>query len=257
MFSFEAASGSQRFKSAMSSQWEHYLAPTIFNGKVFSNGGTYGGLYAFSTVTGGIDFFASLGQYDGWTPAVDAQNMYTYVGGSLQIIDPVTGAVRAMIADPNYSWNGYTTGGAPVIGAGGVVYAGNMRNASDNAIVAFDTVAKAVRWSRKGAFSGNPAYADGLLFAANNATGMVEVSKEADGASSWSWTKPSGEPNFVSDVLVTKNLVFVSNSTTTYAIDRTSHATAWQYKAGGKLALSANGILYIQGASTIVAINLK
>jgi hypothetical protein len=31
----------------------------------------------------------------------------------------------------------------------------------------------------------------------------------------------------------------------------------WSYQAAGKLALSANGILYIKGTSKIVAINLK
>lgn len=135
--------------------------------------------------------------------------------------------------------------------------AGNLSNPSDNAIVAFDTLAQSVRWTSKGAYSGNPAYVDGLLFAANSASGMLEARKESDGSVNWSWTAPSGDQYFVSDVLVTKNLVFVSTDNTTYAIDRASHAAVWGYKASGKLALSANGILYIKGESTIVAINLK
>jgi outer membrane protein assembly factor BamB len=257
MFAFDAASGLQLFRTPMTSQWEHYLAPTVFNGTVFNDGGSYGGLYSFSAATGVQNFYASLPQYDGWTPAIDAQNLYAYLEGKLHIVDPGTGAVRVTIADPTYSWNGYTVAGAPVIGAGGVVFAGNLSNQADNAIVAFDTSTQSVRWTSKGAYSGNPAYVDGLLFAANSASGMLEARKESDGTLVWSWVAPSGDQHFVSDVLVTKNLVFLSTDNATYAVDRASHAAVWNYQAGGKLALSANGVLYIKGASTIVAINLR
>jgi hypothetical protein len=58
-------------------------------------------------------------------------------------------------------------------------------------------------------------------------------------------------------VLVTRNLVFVATASTTYAIDRSTHASVWSYKSGGKLALSANGILYIRSDAAVFAINLK
>lgn len=257
MFGFDAATGNQLFKTQMASQWEHYLAPTVFNGNVYNDGGSYGGLYSFSAATGAQNYFVSLDQYDGWTPAFDNQNMYTYMAGQLRVQDPLTGQVLAKIADPIYSWNGYTTGGAPVIGGAGIVYAGNLSNSSANGIVAFDTVNKSVRWSVKGGFAGNPAYADGYLFAANNASGQLEVRRESDGGIEWSWAAPAGETVFASDVLLTKNLVFVSTSSSTYAIDRATHAAVWNYHAAGRLALSANGILYIKATSKIVAINLK
>jgi hypothetical protein len=257
MFGFDAATGIQLFKTQMSSQWEHYLAPTVFNENVYTDGGPYGGLYSFSAATGAQNYFVSLDQYDGWTPAFDNQNMYTYMAGRMRVQDPLNGKVQATIADPLYSWNGYTTNGAPVVGSGGIVYAGNLSNAAANGIVAFDTVNKSVRWSASGGFSGNPAYADGYLFAANNATNKMEVRRESDGGIEWSWAAPATDPTFDSDVLLTKNLVFVSTTTTTYAIDRTTHAMVWSYQAAGKLALSANGILYIKGTSKIVAINLK
>jgi outer membrane protein assembly factor BamB len=83
------------------------------------------------------------------------------------------------------------------------------------------------------------------------------VRSESDGAVVWSWAPPDTDNGFVSDVLLTRNLVFVSTSTTTYAIDRSTHAAVWNYKASGRLALSANGILYIHGESRITAINLQ
>lgn len=256
MYGFDAATGTQLFKSTMASQWESYLAPTVFNGDVYTNGGQYGGLYSFVAATGGLNFFQSLPQYDRWTPAVDANNVYAYVGGTLHVIAPTTGMVRAKIADPSFQFGSSESGNAPVIGTGGIVFCSNMGYFNSTTVSAFDTLNNAVRWTSQGDYFGNPAYADGQLFAANNTPQRLEVFRESDGTLAWFWAAPSGESKFVSDVLVTQNLIFVSTSSTTYAIDRTSHAAVWNYKAGGKLAMSANGILYIKGASTIVAINL-
>lgn len=257
MFAFDASSGTQIFKTPMSSQWEHYLAPTISNQTVYTDGGTYGGLDVFDMLTGQRKFFVNLSQFDGWTPAVDAQFAYVYVGGELQIINIQTGQLTGVIADPNYSWSGYTMGAAPVIGGQGSVFAGNYNNQYQNAIVNFDTVTKTVKWSINGRFSGNPAYSNGVLYASNNLPFSVGAYKESDGSVLWTWTPPVENTRFVSDVLVTNNLVFVSTDTRTYAIDLTTHKAVWSYAASGSLALSINGILYIKGEKSVVAINLK
>ena len=54
-----------------------------------------------------------------------------------------------------------------------------------------------------------------------------------------------------------RNGVMISTDGATYAIDRTTHAQVWSVPFGGKLALSANGILYINSLSSILAVNLK
>lgn len=255
MFAFDAATGTQVFKSQMASQWEHYFAPTIFNGAVYTDGGSYGGMYAFDTTTGAQDFFAGGRQFDGWTPAVDATRAYVYTGNTLTTYDSRTGAQIASIADPNTS-NAYAVS-SPVLGAANTVYAGGLSNRSTNAIVNFDTLNNAVRWSVTGAFPGHPAYNAGSLFAANNAPFELDAFNEADGSKLWTWTPPAGNGNFVGDVLATSNLVFVSTDTNTYAIDRGTHQPVWSYAASGSLALSANGVLYIRNTYSIVAINLQ
>ncbi|WP_158301414.1 outer membrane protein assembly factor BamB family protein [Janthinobacterium sp. BJB426] len=257
MFGLDAGSGRQIFKSKMDSQYDSYLAPTIFGGSIYTNGGHYGGLYSFNPSMGALNFFTSLPQNDGWTPAVDEKNLYVYVGGSLKLIDPVTGTLRSEINVPNETWSGRSVGGAPVIGANGMVLVSNLTPYTKNWIVALDVIKKSPRWSAKGSYLGNSAYADGIIFAANSETLMLEARKETDGTLLWSWTAPSGNQEFISDVLLTKNLVFISTDTTTYAIDRLTHAQVWSYNASGKLAISANGILYIKGDIAIVAINLK
>lgn len=256
MFAFDGASGTLLFKAAMNSQLQHYLAPTVFNGRLYNDGGMYDGLYSFNAISGGLKFFTNLAQYDGWTPAVDANNLYAFTGNVLHMIDPVTGVERGKITAPYPAPYIGSTPGAPIIGAGGMVYAGKSTSQS-NTIVAFDTVAMKVRWSASGVSPGNSAYADGLLYIANNTSGMLEVRQESDGLLSWSWTAPPGDQKFISDVLVTKNLVFVSTDRTTYAIDRSSRKTVWSEPTGGMLALSANCVLYIKGDMSILAINLK
>ena len=48
-----------------------------------------------------------------------------------------------------------------------------------------------------------------------------------------------------------------SPSRSVIPIDRGSHQQVWTYRASGKLAMSANGILYISGDRSITAINLR
>jgi outer membrane protein assembly factor BamB len=67
-------------------------------------------------------------------------------------------------------------------------------------------------------------------------------------ASETAW---KGEP------VVTKNLLFVSTNSATYAIDLRTHKPVWSYPFAGRLALTRSGILYIQNEEALVALNLK
>jgi uncharacterized protein YigE (DUF2233 family) len=66
----------------------------------------------------------------------------------------------------------------------------------------------------------------------------------------------------VSEVLLTQNAVIVSTNISTYVIDRSTHRAVWSYPTAGNLALSPNGILYIEGygtfgsTTTLTAINV-
>jgi hypothetical protein len=48
----------------------------------------------------------------------------------------------------------------------------------------------------------------------------------------------------------------VCTNSALYAIDLTTHKTAWSYPVVGRLALSARGVLYVAGQSTLTAFNL-
>ena len=52
-------------------------------------------------------------------------------------------------------------------------------------------------------------------------------------------------------------MIFVATNLATYGIDRNTRQLVWSYPFTGRLALSRNGVLYIQGAGPLVAINTK
>lgn len=263
MFGFDAATGAVRLKSAMSSQWETYLAPTPFGGAIYTNAGSYGGLYAFNSA-GERLFFGSLSQVSMWSPSVDANSAYAYVGDSLTIFDRKTGVVSSKILDTQATNFVYQVNGAAVLGAPGTAYAAHYANAflnggtMGNSLMKFDTAKGFIDWRINGNYPVTPAYANGVLYAPNTNPYRIEARTETDGALRWSWTSPAlGDTTWENEPIVTKNLLFASTGKTTYAIDLPTRKVVWSYPASGKLALTQSGILYIQNKDALVAINVK
>jgi putative Ig domain-containing protein/putative pyrroloquinoline-quinone-binding quinoprotein len=268
MFAFDATNGSKLFQSAMSSQWDNYLAPTVGPSGVYTNAGTYGGLYAFDS-QGTKLYFASTAQQSTWTPAVDSGSVYAYTGDALRVFDPVLGTLKTSISDTTFSNYIYEIGGSAVLGAANSVFAAAYGNsflnggAIGNSLVHFNLLSNTIDWTIKGDYPSTPAYDSGIIYAANNNPLRVEARSEVDGTLIWSWTPPaSGDTGFVSEVLLTQNAVIVSTNLSTYAVDRSRHHVVWSYPTAGNLALSPNGILYIEGygafgsTTTLTTINV-
>jgi len=208
-----------------------------------------------------------------WTPAVDANAVYTYTGDALRVLDPVTGVVRTTILDPTFSNYIYVINGSAVLGDSGYVFAANYANVIlngggiGNTLLAFNVPLNTVAWKIAGDYPSTPAYNAGVLYATNNNPVRLEALSESDGTLLWSWVPPqAGDTEFYSETLLTRNLIFVSTNLATYAIDSSTHQTVWSYPLTGKLALSQNGILYIEGRQsqgspavpgTLTAINVK
>jgi hypothetical protein len=262
MFAFNETNGTPIFQSQMSSQWENYLAPTIGSLGVYTNAGTYGGLYGFK-FNGDPLFAVSLAQQSAWTPAVDANYVYSYTG-YLSVNDPATGAVQAYINDPAYQNYTYRINGSAVLGAAGSVFAAAYENAFlngggiGNTLIRFNVNNQSIAWQLNGVYPRTPAYDAGVVYAPNNNPLRLEARAESNGNLLWSWIPPaSGGTGFNSEVLLTDTMIFVATETATYGIDRATHQMVWSYPFTGRLALSKNGVLYIQGSGPIVAINVK
>ncbi|MBV8657317.1 MAG: PQQ-binding-like beta-propeller repeat protein [Burkholderiales bacterium] len=255
-FALNAKDGTLSARSQMVSQWESYLAPTITAQGIYTDGGAFGGLYAFKP-NGDQMFFGNLAGDDSWTPAVDSTGVYAYSGGVLTAFDPIKGTSLHSIKDPTYSWSGYSVGGSPVIGAPGSIILANYLG-QGNALVDFDVNHDRVSWSVTGLYRTTPAYNAGVIYAANLNPNRLEARSEADGSLLWAWIPPSvQDTNYVSEVLLTSNLAFVSTNQNTYAIDLNSHKMVWGCPYSGHLALSASGILYIESDRSLIAVNVK
>lgn len=239
---YDAQSGDLLLRSAHAAQWEHYGAPTIFNGNVYVNGGYYGGAYSFEGASGNQRWFQSLEQYDGWTPAVDATRVVVYTGGNLRVLNPSTGSVMSTITDPAFSWMGWSHSMAPVLAGDHAYVSVNGRLAS------FDLVNGRMDWALNGV-NGQLAIDGSELFTIRN--GAIASLDATDGSTNWLWEDPANS-NLSGEVIVTENLLLVSSSTKTYLINRTTHHTVQTLDVGGRLALG-NDQLYIASGSNLFA----
>jgi outer membrane protein assembly factor BamB len=242
LHAFDAETGAFVFKSPHGAQWERYYAPTISEGKVYINGGYYGGAYGFDAFTGAEQWFTGLPQYDEWTPAIDGDLVYCYVGEyqpGLYVLQRATGAVVDMIPDPNFDWNGWSMDLAPVVGAHSDVIV-----IHDGRLINFDTASGTIRWELEGGFSGQPSVAHDTIFAIQG--GGLAVLDEVTYAPQWSWHPPQGQLS--GTLIATDTHVFGATSQAVYAIDLASHQSSWSFPMSGHLALG-NGTLYVAGST--------
>lgn len=235
---FDGDTGDQLFQAPHQAQWERYLAPTIYDGKAYVNGGYYGGMYGFDAYTGDQLWFAGLPQYDQWTPAVNANFAYAYVGDytpGLYAQDRATGAAASFVPDPQFSWNGWSMGLAPVLGEHDDLIA-----IHDGRLISFNTASPSIRWQVPSQFTGQPSLAHDRIYAIDG--GGLRVLDEVTHADLWSWQAPGG--GLAGPMIVTERYVFASTGSSVYAVDLSSRQSVWSYPVGGQLAIADN-TLYV------------
>ncbi len=271
MWAIDAIQGTYKFKMTTACQWSNYFAPTPLNASVLqtSQGGE---VYSFATSDGTPQWSAFAGTYDQATPAADARYAYQYgdVGGAggLSVFDRATGSLVTFITDP--FWPGmtnYSIFSAPVVGSNGDVLSfsgfgvsGRAASSSEpyesRIIVSYDLTRQTYKWRTQNAYLTHPALANGVVYAARNAPATLDAMSEADGHIEWSWTPPASDSSFHRNIVVTRNLLFVSTDMNVYAIDLTTHQAVWQYPKPGMIAISAAPMLYIVTGATLSDGNL-
>ena len=251
LYAFNAASGTVAFAQPYGNQWSRYFAPVVVGETVFMAGGYYGGMYAFGSATGTERWFANTSQSDGWTPAVDNGRVYAYTGSytpQLQVHDAATGAELFRISDPDGRWNWWI--GSPAVGS-----MNNVLVAHGGGLVSFNLQSRTVGWHLPGSFTGNVTVAEGMLYVIKD--GRVEARNESNGSLVWTWVPPAGQTT-LGNIVATRNLLFVSTGSHTYAVDIEARAATWVYPAGGDLAVGRDGILFIaQENGMLTAVDLK
>ncbi len=277
LWSFDATDGSFKFKAPFDGQWPAVLAPTAYDGQVYVNGGYYGGsVYAYNRMDGTRLWVGNSGGGDDMsTPAVDANSAYYHTGASLVIWDRLTGQTVANIADPFATSSGYSYHGSPMLGGrnnviafAGSAFSGTASPSGEHydqrVLSSFNIGTKAWEWATRDAYLTHPAVAKGVIYAARNRPNYLDAIDEATGRILWSWSPmpDQGDTEFHRNIIVTRNLLFVSTNVAVYAIDLATHKPVWRYPVPGMLAISANRTLYISSgatssAGTLIAIKLK
>jgi outer membrane protein assembly factor BamB len=248
---YDANTGDLIFQSNHSAQWERYYAPTIVDGVVYIDGGYYGGMYAFDGNNGTRLWFTGLPQYDQWTPAVDAQYAYSYVGENtpgLYVLNKQTGQLVYRIDDPNFQWNGWSMNLAPVLGGANDVIA-----IHDGRLIRFNLTLKNISWEIRRNFTGQPSVARGIIYAIDS--GAITARDQITGTLLWSWGTSVALRNAI---IVTDTHAFVTGASQTYAINLTTHQQEWSYSKSGYLALDDRA-LYIasnDGVLTSISVGL-
>jgi outer membrane protein assembly factor BamB len=273
----DAATGTFRFKMPYGCQWSNFFAPTIAGGAVFtaSQAGT---IDSYAAADGARRWSLPVSAADQSTPAVDDRYAYHYgltpTGPALNVIDAATGALAASIDDPFASgFGGYSLFSAPMLGSRGNAiafsgsgFSGRAASSSEQfdsrVLVDYDVATRTRPWRSANSYLTHPALAKGVVYAARNGPATLDAMSEADGHVLWSWNPPAGDASFHRNIVVTRNLVFVSTDANVYAIDLGTHLPVWHYPQPGMLAISANLTLYIAtGASisdgSLVAVTLK
>ncbi|QGX39854.1 hypothetical protein E2H98_09365 [Permianibacter aggregans] len=244
-----ANNGTLAYSTAYGNQWSSYLSPALYAGNVYMAGGYYGGTYAFNAENGTQQWFnSSTGQYDNWTPAVDDQYVFVHTGyssNSLKVLDRSTGTLAFEITDPNhsYGWSSHTTA---VVGVDAAFTINGAR------LVKHDLIKRQIAWASAEGVSGQPTLANEMVLVLKN--GRLQAFDVRDGSELWSWAPNS--QYLQSNIVATRNLVFVGDSSNTYAIDRSTQQQVWSYPATGSIAISNEGAIIITNSNgTITVIN--
>jgi hypothetical protein len=205
------------------------------------------------------------------TPALDATRYYVYGSvygnAALHVLDRATGATIADIADPFSSTSDYDMFSATMLGNmhdaiafSGGGFSGHAASSSEQyesrVLVSYDLSLMDIGWRSANAYLTHPPLANGVVYAARNAPATLDAMSEADGHVRWSWTPPAGDSSFHRNIVVTRNLVFVSTDQNVYASDLTTHQAVWHYPKAGMLAISGDGLLLITTGATVSDGNL-
>lgn len=234
LYGYDATSGKILFKAPTSAQWENYLAPTVFAGNVYADGGGYGGMYSFDAKTGNQNWFSGLEQFDEWTPAVNEKYAIAYTGGHLHALDRLSGKSVVDVTDTHYSWSGYSSGFSPVL-----LGKDKVLGIQSGYLSLFDLVNSNVDWSIGPGFEGQPAYDGKFIYAVKN-NGLIAL--DQSGHQAWVWFQDN--ENVRGQLLVTNNLIFVTTNKKTYAISKKTREPVWSYEVTGTLAMGM-GHLYV------------
>jgi outer membrane protein assembly factor BamB len=237
------------------------MAPTIAAGVAYTDGAYYGGAINAFDALDGLPLWSVPAGGEMSTPAVDDGRTYYYDGTALHVYDAFSGTTLASIPDPDFVTQGMGMFGAPIVGSPDSVTsfsgaADSGRASSDveqyesRQLVNFSIASQSIRWRTVDAYMTPPAVANGVVYAGRSDQKIFNAISEATGEVLWSWVPDGSDTGFHRNVVVTRNLAFVSTDKAVYAIDLVSHKPVWSWPTPGSISISGDGYLFIVEGAT-------
>lgn len=209
------------------------------------------GLY-FPTV-GGISKFDSTTLAKKWTyeakpqlgleytvPLFDQASQYLYTssitGGNNLTLDKIDKSSGTMVASVFLQPS--TRALCP---DGGLMVVKNA--GASGSMLRLDGQTMKTLWSIDDQFNAPFACSDTAIVAVNGKN--LDVRSVSTGSLLWSLPVPEIESFGLSGLILTRNMLIFSTSTSVVAVDLNSHQRVWSFEQGGALSLSKNGILYV------------
>ncbi|MCE5268513.1 MAG: M36 family metallopeptidase [Planctomycetaceae bacterium] len=245
LFSIDATTGVMTWSAPFDAQWESYFAPTVADGKIFVDGGYYGGMYGFDQATGAQLFFSGQAQYDEWTPTYYNGKAYSWVAGSFQEHNPTTGAVNWSVTLP-WNWNGWSMNTVSAVDNNRAFVIGTA------GLYAIDLTTHAQLWGLADTgFSGSPAVQGTTVYAIHGT--QVRAYDVATGALKGTYDSGQG---LTGQPILTNDGLIVASASKTFLLRRSDLQLLNSIAVGGKISL-ANNTLYVAASSgTLYAYHL-
>jgi hypothetical protein len=238
-WAMNAPAGETQWLAQLSAQWERYWPPIRVGDIVYTNAGTFGGMFGISALDGSQVFAQALDQYDQWSPAYFADHIYTYIAGKLRKHDPATGAILTTVTVP-FIWNTWSMQTAPAFGPT-LAYVIAPPN-----LVAVDTASDSIAWTAAGTFEGTPAVAVGIVYGIS--AGTLQARDGDSGALLWTFP---GDTALSFPAVVASGYVYVASTKNVYAVDIATHAQVWTDSVGGWLSLAAHKLFVASADGTL------
>ena len=235
--------GSFLWRVPFDSQWEHYLGPIVVDDHIYFDGGQFGGMYGMNTDDGSQIFYTNLPQYDSWSPTWHDGTLIAFTD-RLDVVAAATGQVITTIVDPDYYWSGYSPNEAPVV-VGDFAYVTN-----GGRLIAFDLVNEDIAWQRDISATGQVTTDGTQLFVV--AGGALSVRDPANGDLLWAWV-PSTSGSVTTRIVVTDSHVILGDETSTYLVNRETHAVDSTLAATGMIAYAEDTIFIADDTGTVSA----
>jgi hypothetical protein len=195
----------------------------------------------------GISWSQPAGSSRDGTPAVTEDYIIDFANyGAVTVSERATGAFVRTVTS---KFTGYPQN-VPVLGD----YSNVLLTSSPGLITSYNWVTPRQQWfAQKVGVWSQPSAAHGLVYVLRD--GVMQVRNQFNGSYLWAWASPGN--GLTGTIALASNYVFVSDSTTTYAINMATHEADWSYPKGGDLTISRAGTLFIAGADgALTAIDL-